>query len=61
VDDLLRRLLRLLGRPQEARSDGRDLRVIDERLGSLEQRQREIAARLRLLERQADPRDLRHG
>jgi hypothetical protein len=62
VYDRIRRLFRLMRRSREGRLGGYDLRVVDERLGVLEQKQREITARLRLLERQTDPREIRqHG
>ena len=52
--------VRAFGRPPSPRAalDADDA-VRDERIGALERRQREIAARLRLLEVAGDPRGLR--
>lgn len=56
-DDWLLRLFRRLARPTLPPVGGAtDLREIDARLGAVEREQYEIEARLRLLERQADPR-----
>jgi len=55
----LRQMLHQFGRPRpEFRIT--DVDAFDERLTSLEQRQVEIAARLRLLEQQGDPRGINH-
>lgn len=59
MDDLLRRILRSFARPAPMPASTADLTMVDERLDGLERTQREINARLRLLERQADPRKLR--
>ena len=58
ADDWLLRLLRRFGTPSLPPSRTVDLREIDERLGMIEQNQAQIRARLRLLEMQANPRDL---
>ena len=58
-DEWLFRLLRRFARPEILSSGTADLRTIDERLGVVEREQREIEARLRLLERQSDPRGIR--
>jgi hypothetical protein len=58
-DDLLRWIARCFARPLPPSADGTNLDMVDERLDTLERTQREINARLRLLERQADPRNLR--
>lgn len=59
TDDLIRWLRRCFARPEPAPASGTDLDMVDERLDVLERTQREIHARLRLLERQSDPRRLR--
>jgi hypothetical protein len=58
-DDLLRWLRRCFGRPEAPPANSTDLDMVDERLDTLERKQREINVRLQLLERQADPRRLR--
>lgn len=63
-DDWVWRLLRRFGRAPAARdlSGPRqhiDIGKVDERLDNLEHKQRDIDVRLRLIERQADPRKLR--
>jgi hypothetical protein len=66
VDDLrsvLRNILSRIGRPElPVQGDGFDERLssLDSRLSEQEREQRSIAARLKLLEIQADPRGLRH-
>ena len=52
----LRALLHRFGRPEALPTRTTDLTVIDQRLENLEQEQFAIAARLRLLELQGDPR-----
>lgn len=61
-DDWITRLLQLVGRidaPPPAPTT--DLGEIDQRLGRVEQSLSDIVIRLRLLERQADPRGLGRG
>ena len=58
MGDVLRHLLRRFGRPSDHVVRSADEHVYDERLTRLEQTQREIVARLSLLERQADPRGM---
>ena len=63
-DEWVSRFLRLVGRidPPAPPPDGADLGEIDRRLGAVEQNLSDIVIRLRLLERQADPRGIRrHG
>lgn len=60
TDDLLRRIWRCFGRPYVPPVKGADLAAVDERLSDLERLQRDINARLLLLEKQADPRGWRH-
>jgi hypothetical protein len=60
-DDWVTRLRRLVGQindPPPAESTA-DFREIDQRLGQVEQSLSDIVIRLRLLERQADPRGIR--
>ena len=61
-DEWIGRLLRLVGRidapPPVAEAD---LWEIDRRLGLVEQNLSDVVIRLRLLERQADPRGIREG
>lgn len=65
MDEVLRGLLRRFGRPSISPAIGiGEIDEFDERLAVLEREQREIDARLRLLEQQADPRGIRrerHG
>ena len=61
-DEWVTRLLRLIGRIDPPAPDVADLGEIDRRLGAVEQSLSDIVIRLRLLERQADPRGIRrHG
>lgn len=63
MNERLRNWLRALSRPtddMDTRTDPHDLEALDARMGSLEREQVEIAARLLLLERAADPRGHRH-
>lgn len=60
ADDLIWRLLRRFGRAYDEAIPGRGLvEPFTRRLDRVEREQREIEARLELLERQADPRRLR--
>ena len=59
TDDWVLRLLRRIVRPEPLHMRGKDLSVIDDRLGAVEREQHEIEARLSLLERQSDPRGIR--
>jgi hypothetical protein len=62
--DILRHVFTRFGRPQVAeshRATDENMELLDHRLGDVEDKQRAIAARLRLLEIQADPQGrLRH-
>lgn len=61
LDDAIRHIFRCLGRfGRPDRIDATDARddKVDTRLSSLERKQRDIRARLRLLEIQSDPRGI---
>lgn len=60
-DDWLLRLLRRFARPDDELPPTTSLRAIDDKLTSLEREQREIEARLRLLEMQSNPRGISRG
>jgi len=63
MHDVLRRLWQRFGHPEQRVFRITDVDAFDERINVLERRQRDIAARLKLLEQQADPRGWRrhHG
>lgn len=58
-DDWLIRMLRLFGRPLDPPGGTTDLEQIDRRLNRIEVDLSDVVIRLKLLERQADPRGLR--
>jgi hypothetical protein len=64
LTDIIRHVFARFGRPQVAeahRATDENMELLDHRLGDVEEKQRSIAARLRLLEIQADPQGrLRH-
>lgn len=62
LPDLLRHLFSRFGRPpgvERLRATDANIEAVDTRLTVVEQRQRDIAVRLRLLEMTADPRGRR--
>jgi hypothetical protein len=61
VRDLFRWLARCLGHPRAQVRPATNLEQVDRKLNVIEASQRDIKARLTLLEKQADPRDFRHG
>lgn len=59
--DAIRRLFQRFGRPSQFDLNEEHDEKVDGRLTVLEQRQREIAARLRILEKQGNPRGIGRG
>jgi hypothetical protein len=60
-DDWLLRALRLFGRPPTPSEGHTDLKEIDTRLNQIEVNLSDVVLRLKLLERQSDPRGIRRG
>lgn len=58
-DEWLHRLFRAFGRPSVPPEGATDLDVIDDRLNQIEVSLSDVVLRLKLLERQADPRGIR--
>lgn len=61
VADILHHLFGRFGRPDQnvlKRATDENMAAIDDRLTTVEQRQREIAARLRILEKAGNPRGI---
>jgi hypothetical protein len=60
LNDVLHRLMLRFARPAVAAMESDRDDAVDGRLTSLEQKQREIAARLRILEKSGNPRGIGH-